>query len=173
MAADGVDLIDISAGFEKDVCCVNLILQRDAGNGAAHQGRAAAGDHCDEEIIGTGAIHQLQNFLTGAVPLLVGQGMSPHKDAGLPEDVCRLGELNDGNAVSQALPQDFLHRHSHVVAGLAGTHEIDMAFFAQVPTALPDTEKIALHMGDAVDARAGVQLLERGLRNVQHDFPTG
>ena len=45
MAADGVDLIDISAGFEKDVCCVNLILQRDAGNGAAHQGRAAAGDH--------------------------------------------------------------------------------------------------------------------------------
>ena len=57
-----------------------------------------------------------------------------------------------------------------MVAGFAGTEQVDVALLAQIPAAAADAQYIALHVGDALDALVGVELLQGFFRDVQNDL---
>ena len=97
--------------------------------------------------------------------------MPAHIHVRVPEDVRLLCDLHDGDAPGQAVAQNFIHRHGHVVARLAGPQQIDMALLAQVPLPGPNVQDIPLHTGDAFDALIGIQAAQGLFGDIQDNSP--
>ncbi|MPN57703.1 hypothetical protein SDC9_205397 [bioreactor metagenome] len=65
--------------------------------------------------------------------------------------------------------QYLIHRHRHVVAGLARAKQVNVAFLGKIPFARTDTEDIPLHMGYAFNPLVGIQMLQRLFGNLQNN----
>ena len=170
MASDRVDLINAGAGFEHDIGRVDLILQRDTLDRAAHERGRAAADDDDKQVVGRGAVDQADDLLAGTQSLRVWQRVAADVHFRFMKHVRRLADLDDRNAAREMVAEDLVDRHGHMVAGFAGTEQVDVALLAQIPAAAADAQHIALHVGDALDALVGVELLQGFFRDVQNDL---
>ncbi len=170
MAADGVYLIYARAGLEHDIGRVDLILKRDALDGATHQSRGAAAYYYYKKIVLVCGVNELYYLSARTQALLVGQGMTADINVGAAEYVGVLLYFNDRNAVCQVVAEDFVNGHSHVIARLTCAEQINIALCAEIPAARADAQDIALHMGNAFDTLVSIKVLKRFFGYVQNDL---
>ena len=166
--ADGIDLIDPCTALQQHVGGVHLVGECDAVDRAAHQGRGAAGDHRDEQVVRAGGVGQLKDLERSLVAGLVGQGVAAHENLRAVEPVGLLGDLDDGDASGEPVTEDLVDRHRHVVAGLAGAHQVDVPFAGEVPGPAADRKDVTLQVHDRGDPVVGVQSMEDPVGDRQH-----
>ena len=170
VAADGVYLIYARAGLEHDIGGVYLVLKGDAVDRAAHKRRGAAAYNYYKKIILVRAVNELYYLLAGAQTLLVGQRVTADINIGAAEHIGVFLYFNYGNAAGEVIAEDLVNGHGHMVAGLAGAEQVNVALLAQIPAARTDAQHVALHVGYAFYALVGIKMLKRFLGDVQNDL---
>ena len=171
VAADRVYLEYIRAGFQHDVRHRYLVGKRYAVYRAAHKGRAPAAYDYDEEVVGAGAVDDVEHYAARAVTLLVGQRVPADVYFGLVEDVRILGDLDDRYAAREPVAEYFVDGHRHVVARLAAAEQVDILFFRKVPFFYPDAERVSVERHYAFDALLRIQAPQRFFRDIEDDAP--
>ncbi len=91
--ADRVHLADVRARPQQRAIDLLLVGQRQSRRGQGEQGRGAAGDQAQQQVVGRQALHLLEHAAGGGAALLVGHGMGGLDDldalAGLAVAVAR------------------------------------------------------------------------------------